>query len=164
MPKQPFAQVRMGRPQKEGDELVSRRDVMAARKAAAHESGVDPLQKFRALCDGGRGSYMKEHSVKAASLQFPPPSGGGRRGAEAPWRGRQEGVAGVSGVVAQAMRSAGCPNRRSLGYKRSVPPRGSMARLAFKWVKRQAGQQPGRRHWRRISSRPLFFTLARGMD
>ena len=26
------------------------------------------------------------------------------------------------GVVAQAMRYAGCPNRRSLGFKRSVPP------------------------------------------
>ena len=25
------------------------------------------------LCDGGRGSYMKGHSVKAASLQFPRP-------------------------------------------------------------------------------------------
>ena len=25
------------------------------------------------LCGGGRGSYMKEHSVKAASLQFPQP-------------------------------------------------------------------------------------------
>ena len=31
-------------------------------------------------------------------------------------------MAGVSEVVAQAMRYAGCPNRRSLGFKRSVPP------------------------------------------
>ena len=29
----------------------------------------------------------------------------------------------MSGAVAQAMRYAGCPNRRSLGFKRSVPPR-----------------------------------------
>ena len=46
--------------------------------------------------------------------------GGRDNAAEAPWRGRQEGVAGVSEVVAQAMRYAGCPNRRSLGFKRSA--------------------------------------------
>ncbi len=43
--------------------------------------------------------------------------GGGCGGAAASRRGGQEGVGGVSGAVAQAMRGAGCPNRRSLGYK-----------------------------------------------
>ena len=42
-------------------------------------------------------------------------------------------MAGVSEVVAQAMRYAGCPNRRSLGFKRSVPPsrQGLLARSSL---------------------------------
>ena len=41
--------------------------------------------------------------------------------AEAGRCGRQEGVAGVSGAVAQAMRCAGCPSRRSLGVSGVFP-------------------------------------------
>ena len=49
-------------------------------------------------------------------------------GAEAAWRGRQAGVGGVSVAVAQAMRYAGCPNRRSLGVSDVFPREVRVAR------------------------------------
>ena len=81
------------------------------RIADAHglEIGVDH--------DGGRGWWCAS-------------SGSGGGGAKALWRGGQEGVAGVSGAVAQAMRDAGCLNRRSLGVN-DVFPRLPIACLGF---------------------------------
>ena len=53
----------MGRPQEEGGEPVSRRDVMTAREAASHEGGVDRLQEFRAC--RGMGGAVQEHVRRA---------------------------------------------------------------------------------------------------